>query len=136
MVRGTPIAKLADASQAWPKTVEGLQFRGYRLNKKLQPTFNYTIGKDAVSDFVEPKKDNPLSWFERTITISPANAGGDNWYFRAATGSIKKLDGETFLIDDLVEMKFPGSKAAIREVDGKQELIVPFTTKVVQQIRW
>ena len=139
LVRGIPLAALNDLqADTWPDAPESVRFRGYKLNDAGQPTFNYTIGETVVADFIKPVREKPFPWLERTITVKSANNGQPDgtWYFRAATGDVKQLKDDTYLINNAVEMTFPGSKPMIREIKGSKELLVPVTSKVVQQIRW
>lgn len=139
LVRGIPLASLNDLqADTWPDVPESVRFRGYKLNDAGQPTFNYTIGETVVADFIKPVREKPFPWLERTITVKSANNGQPDgtWYFRAATGDVKQLKDDTYLINNAVEMTFPGSKPMIREIKGSKELLVPVTSKVVQHIRW
>jgi hypothetical protein len=65
-----------------------------------------------------------------------------NLYFRAAAAEkiADKGDG-TFVVDEHLLLKFPGSQPRLRSQDGKMELLIPVIfqngqAQLVQEIVW
>ena len=84
LATGPTIAVLESKDAAWPtKTLhdKGYQFRGYRLDDKLRPTFLYSMGGVRVEDFMLPVSTKDGEHFQRTITIT-ADKVPDNLWFR------------------------------------------------------
>lgn len=125
--RGIPFAILESQTTAWPKTADNKlkpQFKGYQLNKKQQPTFNYQFGPVVISDATLPSTDS--SGFTRTITLNVPSPGsaGDQLYFRALSGGIVRSGSErSFTFDDQLEVNVTDS--TLPPFTREKELLIP-----------
>lgn len=146
LVRGVPFARLDDRGQVWPDQNEALRFQGYRLDKKGIPTFKYTLpgGAEVVDKTVGVQTDE-LPELHRVARVVVQKDDLSRWYFRAAAAeSVKLLDDGSYLVDDALEMTFPGANrdAFVRQANGRKELLVPLKAssegriQVEQRIRW
>ena len=140
---GPSIAILEGNEGAWPVTApkdKGYQFRGYRFDDKLRPTFLYDLGGIHVEDFMLPVQDKDDEHFRRTVTIT-AGAVPDNLWFRAAAGAeIKDIGKGRYAVgNDLIIRLDLASGPIVRAGMGKMELLVPIRQKqmkIVQEWVW
>ena len=140
---GLPFAKLSDPKAEWPELAKnqsvrelGYRFRGYSLNAAGQPTFKYEYESLAVADFYQPTKDG----FDRVLTIKSASQGdGEGMVLRLARGAIQKVDG-AFVVGGQLKITVSNADARVVDVNGSQELRVPFSKGTEQKItitmRW
>ena len=132
---GPPLALLDSESATWPQTLkannviraDGLDFKGYSLDKVRRPTFMYVMGQVSAKDFYEgvagSGKDANAN-LKRTLTIEAKSA--DKLYARLATGTIESVgDGAYRINKDLVIKVTGDAKAIVRAAGNAQELIVP-----------
>jgi mono/diheme cytochrome c family protein len=125
-----PFARLASLNDPWPKGSardHGYQFRGYKLDEKQQPSFQYTLGSVAVEEFAVPLlfEGSKYPRLQRTLTVTGGDAG-EMLHFRAARGKIANDKQGLFNIDGTWTLKVSGGEAPIlRESNGQQELLVP-----------
>ncbi len=141
-----PFAILDSLEMPWPtqspKETSGFQFRGYSLNKKGQPTFNYETPFAIVSDFPEPiKSSKEDASFRRHFHLT-APEDIDSCYFRAAIGKKIEEVESGYRIDDALTISVEGGKSAIvRDINGTKELLIPVQFQdgiadLIQIIRW
>jgi hypothetical protein len=131
VVRFTAGPDVDDAESPWTVD-EGRpphhQFKGYSLDEKRRPQFEYQIGAAAVEDYcvdvVDPMSKQPS--LRRTLTLR-SGLPGSRLMFRAADGKkiVARGSGE-FLIDDKLRVRIaePHSGAVVHGASG-QELRVP-----------
>jgi hypothetical protein len=141
---GPAFAVLASESAAWSTAMGrsgGYQFRGYRLDEKQRPAFLYRFQSIDIEDHPIAVATEGDASFRRTITLK-APAPVANLYFRAAAAEkiADKGDG-TFVVDEHLLLKFPGSQPRLRSQDGKMELLIPVIfqngqAQLVQEIVW
>lgn len=123
--RGVPFAMLESQTTAWPKTTdEKLKplFKGYSLNKKQQPTFNYHFGPVTVQDFCAPSAEG----FTRTIKVEVPKPGSanDQLYFRALSGGNVQSGGErSFSFQDELVVNVTSSEHP--PFTRENELLIP-----------
>jgi hypothetical protein len=89
---GQGMAVLADANAPWPakeKRAEGIDFLGYRLDKKRFPTFRYKMGDLQVEEHYEPEGDYKTGDERFTRVLKFKGSAPANFYVRAATGDMK-----------------------------------------------
>jgi azurin len=130
---GPALAVLAEATTAWPETkgrAPGMQFRGYRLDARRFPAFQYEMGKVSVSETYHPAGNSTKGDLSLTRTVKfTAPEAVPNLYLRAAAGGIVAKDqgwsGSGFTItaaegapllrgnDLLVPVTFSGGTATI-----------------------
>ncbi len=127
---GVPFAALASANDPWPSTPakeNGYRFRGYRLGDKREPTFLYSFGNVAVSDYSRPVGESEYFVFERKLQLTAANPP-KNLQMRVATGKIEPVKDNVYRIDDRLTVHLSGdAKAVIRGQGDTAELLVPVT---------
>lgn len=146
---GPPLAKLSSASDSWPEGLardQGFRFRGYRLDARQRPTFQFTAGDLKVDDRCVPQvaEGEADPGLQRQLTIQ-APATSDAWYFRAAVAqNIRSTDrpGE-WRIDQTWTLQLdPAVAASVRDVSGgRQELLIPLKINgepqtLTLQYRW
>lgn len=138
---GPQFAELGSGQAAWPKATgreAGFKTLGYSLDEKRRPTFSYEFKGARIEEFFEPVKGEIDAYFKRTLRIHGTGQG--NLWFRAAAGDLTQT-GDTFLLNNKIQMKFSGSKPVLREADGQKELLVPVQVQngvgtIVQEIIW
>jgi cytochrome c553 len=123
--RGVPFAILESQTTAWPKTAgDSLKplFKGYDLNKKQEPTFNYHFGPVSVKDTPVPTADG----FTRTLTIEVPSPGSsaDQLYFRALSGGRVQSGSErSFTFNDELGVNITSSE--LPPFTRENELLIP-----------
>ena len=133
---GTPmfsLAKLANPQAAWVADSAGTSYRpkGYTMDEKDQPTFQYRMYGASVSDVIRVM-DNGQG-FHRELTVQ--NPAGGELYARLAEGATIEekgkgmylVDGKSYYlrIDDA-----KGTKPVVRDANGRKELIAPVRGKL------
>ncbi|MDA0588345.1 MAG: c-type cytochrome [Planctomycetota bacterium] len=150
LVRGVPIASLANVETPWPTDSAaslGYRFRGYRFDKQRRPVFRYDTKLIEVSDEMKPATIRKVPGFERTLTIVQKDQNEDApklWYRAAEGSSIKQLDGEWFQVDErfFIQVQSDGQPGPIvRPIGNRQELVIGVDlldgkTKIVQRYAW
>lgn len=98
-----PFATMSSPSADWPKLepkerAAGYQFKGYRLDSKREPTFNYEWNGVKVSDRFDSEGSGtaPDGKLIRTLTIE--GKVPENSWLRIATGKVEAKDGK-FICD-------------------------------------
>jgi mono/diheme cytochrome c family protein len=140
LVRGAPLAVLADDATPWPSAPakdQGWQFRGYRLDEKGRPHFRYGTSDLDVEDTPQPIPADVAGSLDavvhRTIVVkSDGKALPTRLFFRAAAGqTIEKVGGKNYRIDDALTIRLsPHPDAAeplVRDIEGRKELLIPVT---------
>jgi hypothetical protein len=141
---GAPFAVLKDANEKWPSPVgkaAGYQFRGYSLDEKQRPAFRYEYSGIKVEDYPVAVLVDGDVCFKRTISLKatkPVENG--TLYFRAAVGKIEEAGG-VYTFDEKTRFKISGATPVLRNIDGKNELLVPVVfqnneAKIVEEITW
>jgi len=139
LVRGVPLAMLADDATPWPTAPakkQGWRFRGYRLDTAGRPRFRYGTGEFTVEDAPQPIPADIAGTADavmhRTLTVSPAagDALPGRLFVRiAAAPKIESLGGSNYQIDDSLTIRLsphPGDAAPVlRESQGNKELLIP-----------
>ena len=121
------LSKLENGQSAWKSDTSGTGYRpkGYVLDAEGRPTFKYITYGIAVNDAV--KLIEKGQGITRQITLSDSPAG---LYFRLAeAANITEVSEGLYLVDDqsyfLRLEETGGSKALIRDQNGRKELIFP-----------
>ena len=140
----SPVATLASADTLWPNTPpreRGYKFLGYDLDAQGRPSFKYRAGSVSVVDFLEPVAAGDEGSFRRKLSLS-AETPVEGLSIRAASGSSIEPGPEgTFVVDKLWTVKITGGAAAVRDSNGRKELLVPVTLKdgkseVILELKW
>ncbi len=133
---GVTIQKLAGINDPWSTDTTGSGFRtkGYTLDDKDRPTFNYLIFGALISD--ASKVLDSRQGIQRVISVT---RGSDNLYFRLAeSDKIEDRSNGLYLINHKsYYIKIDdtgGTKPFIREQNGRKELLVPIKTKLIYSI--
>lgn len=130
------VAKLDSEKASWVSDTTGSSFRprGYMLDENSQPTFRYQVYGATVADAIRVLEDG--HGIRREITAeNPSN----DLYVRLAEGStIEPMTQGMYLIDDkayyLRVEDAGGAKPIIRDMAGRQELIMPVRQKLIYSI--
>ena len=99
--QGIAFATLESSDAAWPKAeyrTSELKFKGYKLNKKQQPTLLYERGNLKIEDTPQPGENH----IRRTLKITTTGKAPDNLYFRAAGGI--STDEKSIMVEDTVQI--------------------------------
>ncbi|MDP3469630.1 MAG: DUF1080 domain-containing protein [Daejeonella sp.] len=120
------LSKLSNRQSAWISDTAGTGYRpkGYALDAEGRPTFKYIIYGISVNDAIKLLEKG--QGITRQITLSDNPAG---LYFRLAeAANITEVSQGLYLIDDqsyfLRLDESGGSKAIIRDQNGRKELII------------
>ena len=93
---GPALAVLSGPTASWPATTgraAGLRFRGYRLDAKRFPTFQYEMGKVSVSESYQPAGSSTHGDLSLTRTLKLTSPEAvPHLYLRAAAGGIQAKD--------------------------------------------
>ncbi len=121
------LSKLANGQSAWKSDTTGTGYRpkGYVLDAEGRPSFKYMTYGITVNDAVKLLEKG--QGINRKIDLSDSPAG---LYFRLAEAeNITHVSQDLYLIDDqsyfLRLDETGGSKALIRDQNGRKELIIP-----------
>jgi len=128
-----PELKRLDTIDApWPEPVdrpEHSQFKGYELDHKRRPAFEYTYDKIAVSDYCIEKAplEGGKSGLERSIKFKGPDHPVENLVFRAAVNDlIVRVSGDTFKIGGELTIRIQSNEAPVLvERSGESDLRVP-----------
>lgn len=141
-----PFAILESAAAPWPAgsvKEAGYRFRGYRLDKKRQPTFMYSLGEIAIGDFPQPIPNDDSPGLRRTLTLSSSTTQQNLFYRAAVGGKITATDDGWFTIDGdwKTRVDSPGGKPILRKSGNNMELLVPVElrgkkTTITQEFSW
>ena len=142
------LAVLETPQTDWPKQKAkemGGKFKGYRFNKKREPSFMYEFSGTKILDRFEPVKEKEYSTFNRVLSFEGAVSGqSGDLYFLAATSkkSIEAIADGWYQIDGDWKMKVESdSTPLIRKKGSTFELIVPVKlssgkTEIKQSFNW
>lgn len=126
------LSKMANVQAPWSSDTTGSGFRprGYKLNKADVPTFLYQLDGSMVEDAITVIGAG--QGLRRDITVKNA---APNLYARLAeAGSIQAMEGGLYIIENksyyLRIDDAGGAKAVIREINGRQELLIPVQSKL------
>jgi hypothetical protein len=130
------LAKLSSDQSPWVADTTGSLYRskGYTLSQEDQPNFIYEAFGAKVQDVIRVL-DNGQG-VRRELTIQNPAQG---LYVRLAEGSkIEEVSKGTYLVDGkayyLKLEELGGAKPVMRNIAGRQELIVPATSKLSYSI--
>jgi hypothetical protein len=132
--QGIPFHRLESMDANWPyksKTnylfpqSEGYQFRGYRLDKNNEPTFQYEYGEVKVEDFFEDVAlESDKAMFKRTFTFNAPKAQ-ELFYFRAGAGNEIKAKGDNRYQIDKLQIRIKGDYKGIIREGNPGDLLIP-----------
>jgi azurin len=120
---GQGMAVLPDANAPWPRKkerAEGIDFLGYRLDKKRFPVFRYKIGDVQVEEHYEPAGDYKTGDERFTRVLKLKGTPQANLYIRAATGGLKP-QGDGWRNDKGYTITITGGEPVLRQ---NNELLV------------
>ncbi len=129
------LTTLASPQANWTADTVGSSYRpkGYILDDSDQPTFRYLSYGASVEDKIRVL--NQGQGIQREVTVTnPAN----QLYARLISGTrISAIDNNLYLVDEQAYVRIEnmgGAKPTIRDANGRQELIVPVSGKVVYSV--
>lgn len=101
------------------------QFRGYRLDARQFPTFNYDYRKLQVSDRFEPGEIDGVTSLIRTLKID--GVADKQTYLRAAVSDSEEITDSWIGVSDHLKIQISGAETVTRRIDGRFETLVPIT---------
>ncbi|WP_276500237.1 family 16 glycoside hydrolase [Terrimonas pollutisoli] len=126
------IGKLASANSPWKTDTSGTGFRpkGYELDEKDRPVFQYFIYGNAVKD-ASQVLENRQGISREISVLNPS----ENLYVRlAASKNIEDLGNGLYLLDDksyyLKIEDGSEAKPMVRDAGEKKELVIPIKNKI------
>ena len=129
--KDTPVSK---SEKQYIEQHPDYKFKGYRLDKKRFPTFNFTFQELEVQDTYAPKQFEPgIEGIERTVTLIGSAAAGT--HFRIAENVSEGEDG-WFNAGGTLKIKADG--AEILAFGQNKQLVVPIkgATTITVQYSW
>lgn len=138
MFLNQPIAQLSSLNTSFPETGMAPDFvsKGYVIDKTTWlPVFKYRYKDVDVEDRITPDGKNNYVIHE----IKFSKTGIANWYYKLASGDVKKMSDGSYLIKEkeyyikVLTEQVP----IVREINGETELIVPVDgSKIKYEIIW
>ncbi|MEK6476642.1 DUF1080 domain-containing protein [Catalinimonas sp. 4WD22] len=128
------VSSLSSANASWNDDTTQYRPKGYIMDQDNRPTFRYLMNGVMVNDEIRATEGG--KGLRRELSVEkPA----DNLYVRLAEGStIKDMENGMYAVDDKAYyLKLEGTgnaKPTVREVDGKQQLIMPLRDKLSYSI--
>lgn len=130
LINNQPLAYLAGQQEPFPVAAkEGdLRGRGYEIEEAThRPIFRYSYQGLTVEDRIYPDETNNSLLHEVTLKEGSRKEG---LYYKLAEGStIQQMANGAYVVDDkqyYIKVT-AGGQPFIREVNGKKELVTPFT---------
>lgn len=128
--RGVPFAILDSQTSKWsqePDPTLAPKFKGYKLDKKQQPTFLYQFGNVKISDTPLPAQTG--QGFSRTMVLEvPKGSASDKvLYFRALAGQKVQVNGEREFTFDKLAVAVPTSEYPPLVRDTEMLIPIPLT---------
>lgn len=120
-----PVAELINTNSPFPETAEAPDFisKGYTIdNHTGLPIFKQIYKGVEIKNKIIPDSNN--TYLKNEITFS--KTGLTNWYYKLASGNVKKLIDGSYAVGDneyYIKLK-SGQTPTIREVNGETELII------------
>ena len=131
LIQFAPGPDLHDADSPWTVN-EGRppqhQFKGYSLDKKQRPKFNYQFADISVEDYsVDILDPSKRPFIRRTLTLRSASSNPKDVVFKAATGKTITLEGnDVFLVDNALRIRVDqNNKASIVDHVSGMQLRIP-----------
>lgn len=126
---GPAFASLESLEQDWPKAAgkrsPGFQFRGYTLDDKQRPTFEYEFNGIQIRDaFLDVKGADGRGFLRRTLSWKSDSATGDLYFRIAGEMPIENLNEMNYRIGKSLRIRLP-REGVIRTTDKGPELILP-----------
>lgn len=145
--REAPFAALERIDAAWPRQAAGemgYKFRGYRLNDKRQPIFQYAFGSIVVEDAPQPVAGEIDPSLKRTLRLRAGSKPSATLFLAAAGKSIEARKDGWYRVDNSYDVRVSQNtktKPILRKSAGRFELLIPvqFTdnkAELVQEIKW
>lgn len=132
------IAELENEKSPFPETGTAPDFvsKGYSMNESTGlPIFKHVYKGVEIENSIELDKSNV--YLIRQINFS--KSGLTNWYFKLASGKVKKMPDGTYAIGDqeyYVNI-LSGQTPIVREIDGETELVLPVDgTSIKYELIW
>ena len=133
-----PLAKLATDKTAFPETGEApdLVSEGYTIDSETGlPIFKQKYNGVEISNKITPDENN--NYLKNEISFS--KSGLSDWYYKLASGNVKKMqDGSYIIGDNAYYLKLTSAQTPIiRDTKGETELIVPVDGSTINyEIIW
>ncbi|CCH57104.1 hypothetical protein BN8_06507 [Fibrisoma limi BUZ 3] len=123
----TALMTLTDENVTWPDSVDEntLQYKGLVVDKAGMPTIEYGLAGATVTETIRPEGDALV----RTLSLKGEPKAAV--YCRVAAGALEEVEKGLYAINDRrYYVRFdPKAKVKLRQVAGKQELLLPVAMK-------
>ena len=133
-----PLAKLASDKTAFPETGEAPDFvsEGYIIDTETGlPIFKQKYNDVEISNKITTDEKN--NYLKNEISFSKTGLSG--WYYKLASGKVKKMEDGSYTIGDSdYYLKLTSAQTpVIRETNGETELIIPVDGSTINyEIIW
>lgn len=147
LIQFAPGPDLDDADSPWTVD-EGRppqhRFKGYSLDEKRRPKFNYQFADISVEDYsIDIVDSSNRQFIRRTLTLRSVSPKPQDVVFRAATGKIITLEGDgVYMVDSMLRIHVDETRKAsiVDHASGKQ-LRIPLQiddkpTTLILEYRW
>lgn len=119
-----PLAKLSSLEEEFPDNDApmGYKSKGYQLDKTTKlPVFEYDYKGTSVTHKIEPDSDGNSLVSELSFSAS----GLQDYYYKLAEGSIKKLPDGSYLVNEEYYLELLSSHEPMtRTINGNNELMI------------
>lgn len=139
---GPAFAVLKSPDQTWPKAdgkrSAGFQFRGYTLDAKQRPTFEYEFNGLQIHDaFLDARDAAGKGFLKRTLSWKSNETATDLFFRVAGEQTIEELDETNYRIGRTLRVRLSHA-GAIRSTDKGLELILPLKeqTAAIIEYHW
>ncbi|MDF9795697.1 hypothetical protein OKW21_000960 [Catalinimonas alkaloidigena] len=128
------VSTMSSANASWNNDTTQYRPKGYIMDQDNRPTFRYLMNGVMVNDEIRATEGG--KGIRRELSIEKPS---DNLYVRLAEGnSILAMENGMYAVDDKAYyLKLEGdgnTKPTVREVNGKQQLIMPLRDKLTYSI--
>ncbi|MEH6408458.1 MAG: family 16 glycoside hydrolase, partial [Leeuwenhoekiella sp.] len=133
-----PLAKLASDKTPFPETGEAPDFvsEGYIIDTETGlPIFKQKYNDVEISNKITTDENN--NYLKNEISFSKTGLSG--WYYKLASGKVKKMEDGSYTIGDSdYYLKLTSAQTpVIRETNGETELIIPVDGSTINyEIIW
>ena len=136
---GLTVADLPTGNEAFPREMNeenGFHNKGYKIDENSsRPVFIYTLNGVSFEDHLNPADEGKS--IMRTLKVIEGAAPATVKVKLAEGEEITKLETGEYSIDKKYFIQLAeGQTASIRNVDGKQELIMPLSAEASYKLIW
>ena len=132
--------ELDDQNKPWVWTEDGRptehDFKGYSLDAKRQPTFEYQFDSVVATDFFEPVKGDQKTQIRRRVTLTSAEERKGLRFRLGASKKIEQMGERVFAIGKLKVRVESGPEAKVVDAGDGQSLELRFDLSANQKVEF